>query len=84
MSFVMRPIGTTKTELTIIANLDKQIALVPQSIINWLIKDMIKGLYKNMIKLNVKFPSTEFAKRVDLNPEFYNWIKETLEKHELH
>lgn len=84
MSFVMRPIGTTKTELTIIANLDKQIALVPQSIINWLIKDMIKGLYKNMIKLNAKFPSTEFAKRVDLNPEFYNWMKETLEKHELH
>lgn len=81
MSFVMRPVGDGQTEMTVIANMDKQIVFIPQSLMNWMIKDMIKGLYKNMIKINLKFDKTEFAKRVDKNPQFYDWVKETLSKH---
>ena len=84
MSFVMRPLGNDDTELTVISNLDKQVAFIPQSIINWLIKDMIKGLYKNMVKLNMKFHRTPFAQRIADKPEFYDWVKDTLIKHELH
>jgi hypothetical protein len=83
MNFIMKPLPGGKTELTVIANLDKQLALVPKSIVNWMIKDMIKGLYKNMIKLNTKFPQTEFAKRVDTNPEFYHWVKGIILQHNL-
>jgi len=83
MNFIMKPLPEGKTELTVIANLDKQLALVPKSIVNWMIKDMIKGLYKNMIKLNTKFPQTEFAKRVETNPEFYTWVKDNIVKHNL-
>jgi hypothetical protein len=81
MSFVMKPTKTGETELTIIANLDKQIAFIPKSLINWLIKDMIKGLYKNMTKLSLKFERTEFSKRVDENPDFYDWVKRTIIQH---
>lgn len=83
MSFVMKPTVDGETELTIIANLDKQVAFIPKSIMNWLIKDMIKGLYKNMVKLSLKFDRTEFAKRVKQNPDFYDWVKDTIEKHKL-
>lgn len=83
MSFVMRPVANGRTEMTVIANLDKQVAFVPQSLINWMIKDMIKGLYRNMVKINLKFPQTEFAKRVAANPEFYDWVKLTLAKQKI-
>jgi hypothetical protein len=83
MNFIMKPLPDDKTELTVIANLDKQLALVPKSIVNWMIKDMIKGLYKNMIKLNMKFPHTEFAKRVEANPQFYDWVKANILTHNL-
>ena len=83
MNFVMKPLPGGKTELTVIANLDKQVAFIPKSVINWMIKDMIKGLYRNMIKLNKKFTETEFAKRVEVNPEFYNWVKQNIVKHNL-
>lgn len=78
LSFVLRPVDNKHTEMTIIANLDKQIAFVPQSIMHYLIKDMIKGLYKNMIKLNLKFDKTEFSKRVGSNPDFYDWVQNDL------
>ena len=83
MNFVMKPLPGGKTELTVIANLDKQVAFIPKSVINWMIKDMIKGLYRNMIKLNKKFAETEFAKRVQVNPEFYDWVKQNIVKHNL-
>jgi hypothetical protein len=75
ISFIMKPLDDSRTELTIIANLDKQIALIPKPIMHFFIKDMIKGLYKNMIKLNLKFDKTQFAKRVEENREFYDWVK---------
>jgi hypothetical protein len=78
MSFVMKPLDEKHTELTIIANLDKQVALIPKSIMHYFIKDMIKGLYKNMIKLNLKFETTEFSKRVRENAEFYDWVRFSL------
>ncbi len=78
MSFVLKPIDDRHTEMTVIANLDKQVAFIPQSFTHYLIKDMIKGLYKNMIKLNLKFEKTEFAKRVSSNPEFYDWVQNNL------
>ena len=78
MSFVMKPIDDKHTELTIIANLDKQIALIPKSIMHYFIKDMIKGLYKNMIKLNLQFETTEFSRRVKDNAEFYDWVRFSL------
>ena len=81
MNFVMKPLPGGKTELTVISNLDKQVAFIPKSVVNWMIKDMIKGLYRNMIKLNKKFTETEFAKRVQINPEFYNWVKQNIVKH---
>lgn len=81
MSFVMRPVADGHTEMTVIANLDKQVSFIPQSIINWMIKDMVKGLYKNMIKINLKFNKTEFAQRVQDNPDFYTWVKQTLAAH---
>ena len=81
MSFIMKPVGEDQTEITVVANLDKHLAFIPKSLMNWLIKDMIKGLYKNMIKINAKFPRTEFAKRVQTDPDFYNWVKLTIDKH---
>jgi hypothetical protein len=78
MSFVLKPIDDKHTEMTIIANLDKQVAFIPQSLMHYLIKDMIKGLYKNMIKLNLKFEKTEFANRVVSNPDFYDWVRHSL------
>jgi hypothetical protein len=78
LSFVLRPLDEKRTELTIVANLDKQIAFIPQSIMHYVIKDMIKGLYKNMIKLNLKFETTEFSKRIGSNPDFYHWVRNDL------
>lgn len=78
MSFILKPIDSSRTQMTVIANLDKRIAFLPQSFVNWIIKDMIRGLYKNMIKLNLKFAKTEFAKRIIDNPDFYDWVKMTL------
>ena len=80
ISFVLKPLDEKHTEMTVIANLDKQVAFIPQSIMHYLIKDMIKGLYKNMIKLNLKFDKTEFSKRVVTNPEFYDWVQNNLLK----
>jgi hypothetical protein len=74
MSFILKPLDAQRTSMTVIANLDKRIAFLPQSFVNWIIKDMIRGLYKNMIKLNLKFDKTQFAKRVIDNPEFYEWV----------
>ena len=78
MSFVLKPVDDTHTEMTIVANVDKQVAFVPQSLMHYLIKDMIKGLYKNMVKLNLKFEKTEFSNRVVSNPEFYDWVQHSL------
>ena len=78
MSFVLKPLDSHRTQMTVIANLDKRIAFLPQSFVNWIIKDMIRGLYKNMIKLNLKFEKTEFAKRIIENPHFYDWVKMSL------
>jgi hypothetical protein len=79
MSFIMKPVGINQTEMTVVANLDKQVSFIPKSLMHWLIKDMIRGLYKNMVTLSVNFDNTEFAKRVDANPAFYDWVKRNIE-----
>lgn len=78
MAFIMRPVGEKMTELTVVANIDKQVSFIPKSLMHWLIKDMIRGLYKNMVHLSENFEKTEFAKRVAANPVFYDWVKHNI------
>eukprot|EP01068_Selenidium_serpulae_P010916 Selendium_serpulae@DN5559_c0_g1_i1.p1 len=47
---------------------------LPQSLINWCIKRVARGVYIKLATLATNLHNTPIQKKVDDNPEFYGWV----------
>eukprot|EP00921_Rhytidocystis_pertsovi_P009763 GHVQ01015706.1.p1 GENE.GHVQ01015706.1~~GHVQ01015706.1.p1 ORF type:complete len:782 (+),score=86.32 GHVQ01015706.1:449-2794(+) len=79
MCFLLFPVSDGRqTTLELYANFVHGLRFVPMKLIAHVVKKVIKGMFVSIAKLCQNFSQTEYASRVRDNPEFYDWMKDTI------
>ena len=73
--YQIEPLSETRCRIRAITNVDPHVKYIPQSIMNWLGRKFAYFLFEKMIaKANTNFEKSVWAKAIENNPEFYEWI----------
>ncbi|EWS71382.1 START-2 domain protein, putative (macronuclear) [Tetrahymena thermophila SB210] len=79
-TFVFKPLSETKLQLYSVCNMDAHLKLVPDSIINLVLRKFAYFLFEKMIEQNKKFKGSKWEQNMKNNPEFYEWIEREYQK----
>ncbi|KAL4476819.1 hypothetical protein ABPG72_010656 [Tetrahymena utriculariae] len=79
-TFIFKPLSETKLQLYSVCNMDAHLKLVPDSIINLVLRKFAYFLFEKMIEQNQKFKGSKWEQNMKNNPEFYDWIEREYQK----
>eukprot|EP00922_Rhytidocystis_sp_ex-Travisia-forbesii_P025686 GHVS01037691.1.p1 GENE.GHVS01037691.1~~GHVS01037691.1.p1 ORF type:complete len:818 (+),score=122.44 GHVS01037691.1:226-2679(+) len=79
MCFLLFPISQGRqTTLELYANFIHGMRFVPSKLIAYLVKKVVKGMFVSICKQCQNFSESVYAERVKSNPEFYDWMRDTI------
>eukprot|EP01066_Platyproteum_vivax_P012353 Platyproteum_vivax@DN5616_c0_g1_i1.p1 len=77
--FILTPKEHGKeTDVVILANVDPGIKMIPQSLVSYLAKSVIRLIFDNLTKCVNNFKGSVYEKRVAADPILYGYLKERL------